>query len=293
MRRAGAGDTATMRVAFIGTGTMGAAMARTIAAAGHELAVYNRTREKAESLAEVGATVHDSPAEAVAGADAIVTMLLDGPTTLEHAARFLPAAAAGASWWQAATISETEVGQLVGLAEQHGVGFCDGPVLGTRKPAEDGALVVLAAGHDPVLDALEPLFAAAGSRTQRQGPVPGAATRLKLVANHWIGSVLLGLADTVALAGGLGVEPQAFLDAIAGSAIDVGYAGAKVPMMASGDFQPVAFSASGALKDARLILDAAAAVDVDLGVTPTVVQRLQAAVDAGHGADDMAAINAC
>src|SRR4051812_29557970 len=135
-----------MRVAFLGTGIMGAPMARNVASAGHEVAVWNRTRTKAEPLAREGAQVMDAPAEAVREADVVVTMLSDGDA-VEHVMGDAAAeATAGAIWWQASTVGIEGTEALLALAEEHQLQFVDAPVLGTKGPAEEGELVVLASG---------------------------------------------------------------------------------------------------------------------------------------------------
>ena len=114
-------------VAVLGTGIMGAAMARNLLAAGMEVRVWNRTREKAESLAGDGAAVAASPAEATKGAEFVITMLSD-TVAVEDAVGMEGSA------------------RLAEMASQHGVAYVDAPVLGTRQPAEQGQLIVLASG---------------------------------------------------------------------------------------------------------------------------------------------------
>jgi 3-hydroxyisobutyrate dehydrogenase len=147
---------------------MGAPMARHVAAAGNEVVVWNRTRSKADGIA--GVTVADSPGEAVKGAEIVVTMLSDG-AAVEEVVRDadLPAEAI---WWQASTVGLEATERLKGL----GPTYVDAPVLGTKQPAEDAKLTVLAAGPHDALDKLEPLFDAVGAKTIRFDEV-GDATR--------------------------------------------------------------------------------------------------------------------
>lgn len=277
-------------VALLGTGTMGAGMARNIAAAGLPLRVWNRTAARAEPLADI-ATVAPTAAAAVEGADIVVTMLFDGPSvestmvsTMEEAGASL---APGAVWVQAATVGVDATTRLASLAASWGVTFVDAPVLGTRKPAEDGALVVLASGPSSARPAVEPVFAAIGSRTMWVGEA-GAGTRLKLVANGWVFTVLEGVADSLALARDLGLDPRLFLEAVKGGAMDAPYVQLKGAAMLDGAFDP-SFALAGALKDADLALAAAASAGTSLGVLPGVRDHLARAVDEGHGDLDMAA----
>ena len=165
----------------------------------------------------------------------------------------------------------------------------DCPVLGTRKPAEDGALVVLASGPQSARDRATPVFDAVGSRTLWVGEA-GQGTRLKLICNAWVLSVLAGLAQSIALAEGLGVDPRFFLDAIAGGATDTPYAHVKAAAMLDRDY-PVAFALSGALKDAGLIVAAARAAGVPERYAGAVLDILTGAAERvpDPGAVDMAA----
>jgi 3-hydroxyisobutyrate dehydrogenase len=274
-------------VALLGTGIMGAGMARNIAAAGLPLRVWNRTREKAEPLAETGAEVTESPTDAVRGADVVVTMLFDADAvakTLEEARDGL---GQGAVLLQQSTVGVDGADRLAGVAEKLGLVYVDAPVLGTRKPAEEGALIVLASGPAEVRDRVEPVLDAIGSRTIWLGAA-GQGSRLKLVANSWVLTVVEGIAESLTLARALGVEPAAFLDVVKGGAMDAPYVQLKGSAMLEGNFEP-AFGLDGAAKDAGLIVAAARAAGADLAVLEAVQGHLARAVDAGHGGLDMAA----
>ena len=265
---------------------MGAGMARNIAAAGLPLRVWNRTTSRAEALADV-ATVAATPLEAVDGADIVVTMLYDGDSVAAVMAEARPALPEGAVWVQSATVGVAGTSHLASLADEWGVTFVDAPVLGTKKPAEDGALVVLASGPDSARDVVAPVFDAIGSRTMWVGEA-GAGTRLKLVANGWVFTVLEGVADSMALARDLGLDPRLFLEAVGGGAMDAPYVQLKGNAMLDDQLDP-AFALSGALKDAELILEAAASTGTDLALLPGIRGHLKRAVDDGHGDLDMAA----
>src|SRR5689334_22587005 len=145
-------------VAVLGTGTMGAPMARNIAAAGLPVRVWNRSKDKAESLAEVGAHIADSPAEAVDGADIVLTMLFDADAVFDVMEAAAGALTPGAVWVQASTVGVTGEQRLATLAEELGLVYVDAPVSGTKQPAEAGALTVLASGPDEVRERLAPVF---------------------------------------------------------------------------------------------------------------------------------------
>ena len=273
-------------VALLGTGTMGAGMARNIAAAGLPLRVWNRTREKAEPLAEVGATVAGTAAEAANGADIVITMLFDAESVEQAIIDAAPAS--GTIWAQMSTVGVEGNDRLAELALQKTLEFVDAPVLGTKQPAEQGKLVVLASGPEEAREPLRPVFDAVGQRTMWLGDA-GQATRLKLVANGWVLTVLDGIAQSLRLAESLGLEPELFLEAVQGGAMDAPYVGMKGRAMLAGDFDP-AFALDGALKDAGLIEEAARAAGADASFVATAREHLERASAAGHGDKDMAAV---
>jgi 3-hydroxyisobutyrate dehydrogenase len=277
-------------VAVLGTGIMGGPMARNIAAAGLDTRAWNRTREKAEPLAEHGVTVAGSPAEAVSGADIVLTMLADGSAveSVITDGGALEAMRDDAVWIQSSTVGIAAAGRLIELAGQRGVTFFDAPVLGTKKPAEDGALIVLASGPEDARGTCEPVFDAIGSRTMWVGAA-GGGTRLKLVVNNWIVDMLGALAETITLAQKLDISPDLFFDAIAGGAMDAPYAHMKGGMMLKGEFPP-SFPLDLALKDARLVADAAHDAGTELALTDAVTRLFERASELGHGDEDMAAI---
>jgi 3-hydroxyisobutyrate dehydrogenase len=276
----------TPTVALLGTGTMGAGMARTIAAAGLPLRVWNRTREKAEPLADV-ATVAESAAEAVRGADVVVTMLFDTAAVRSALTEARAGLAPGTVLLQQSTVGVQGTEELVALAEELGLVYVDAPVLGTKKPAEDGALVVLAAGPESAREVATPVFDAIGSRTVWVGEA-GQATRLKLVANSWVLTVVEGIAEALSLARSLGLEPERFLEVVKGGAMDAPYVQLKGATMLAGDFTP-SFGLAGAAKDASLILEAARASGADVEFVEVVQQHFARALEAGHGELDLSA----
>jgi len=271
-----------MRIALLGTGTMGAGMARNLLSAGHEVHAWNRTRERAEPLAADGAVVHDTPAEALDGADALVTMLADGPAV---AAAIDGLALDGTPWAQMSTVAVEETAALAARAPGT---FVDAPVLGSKPGAEGGELIVLASGPAAARAPLAPVFDAVGARTIDLGDEAGAGTRMKLVLNHWVIALVEGLAETVLLAEGLELEPQAFLDVIDGGPMGPPYAKLKGTNMVVRSYEPD-FSLKLAHKDAGLIVAAAGAAGIDLPLATVIRERMGAAIEAGHGDEDFSA----
>ncbi|MFJ9565117.1 NAD(P)-dependent oxidoreductase [Streptomyces fuscichromogenes] len=280
-----------LTVSVLGTGIMGAAMARNLARAGHTVRAWNRTRAKAEPLVADGAFLADTPAEAVRGADVVLTMLHDGPATLETMRTASAGLRPGTTWVQSTTTGIEAIADLAALAHEHGLVFYDAPVLGTRQPAETGQLLVLAAGPVAGREAAAPVFDAVGARTVWTGEdgAEGSATRLKLVANSWVIATTNALGEVLALAQALGVDPQSFFDAIAGGPLDMGYLRAKSGLILGDQLSPAQFAVSTAAKDARLIVQAGAHNGVRLDVAAASAARLERAAAQGHGDEDMAA----
>jgi 3-hydroxyisobutyrate dehydrogenase len=279
----------TKTVTVLGTGIMGAGMARSLIRAGLDVTVWNRTADKARPLEQDGARVADDVASAVSGAEVVLTMLFDADAVAAVMEQALPAVARSALWVQASTVGLDGTARLAQLADRHGVGFIDAPILGTRKPAEEGALTVLAAGPQQLREAATPVFDAIGSRVVWVGERPGDGHRLKLVANSWVLSVVAATAQAVGLSRDLGINPQLFLDVISGGPLDCAYTQLKGKAMIAGEFPP-AFPLAGAAKDTALIAEAMRAAGTDDRLMAALHEQFQAAADAGHDAEDMAAV---
>jgi 3-hydroxyisobutyrate dehydrogenase len=278
----------TETIAVLGAGgTMGSAMAHNLAEAGFALRAWNRSREKAQPLSDDGAQITDSPGEAAQGADIVVTMLADADAVLLAAEQALPREGAGdLVWVQMSTIGEQGTERCQELARERGVTFVDAPVLGTKEPAQQGKLVVLASGPEELKDRLSTVFGAVGQRTVWAGEA-GAGTRLKVASNAWLLSVVEGAAETLALAQGMGLDPQLVLDAVEGGPLDLPYLQMKGKAMMERQFEP-SFRLALAAKDAGLAEESASRHNLDLPLLHTIRERFEQAVD-DHGDEDMSA----
>jgi len=278
------------RVAVLGTGIMGAGMARSMLRSGLDVIVWNRSPGRAAPLAADGAQVAGTAAEAVAGVDAVVTMLWDGGSVAEVMTAALPAAPGGVLWAQTSTVSLRDAGMLLpALASMYGARYADAPVLGSRQPAEEGKLLVLAAAPGPLRDPVKPLFDAIAARTVWVSERPGDGTRLKLVTNSWVGTIVAATAQAIALAQSLGLDPQVFLDTVRGGAVDTPFLHLKGQSMIAGEFPP-SFTVDGAVKDTGLIAAAMRESGTDATLMDAIAGQYRKAADGGHGADDMAAV---
>lgn len=277
-------------VALLGTGIMGAAMARTLLRDGHQVAVWNRTRSRAEPLAADGAAVADSPAGAVASAEVVITMLDSEDAALQVMRDASPSLREGQVWAQMGTVGVASVPTLAEFAAEHGLAFVDAPVQGTKQPAEQGKLVVLAAGPADARAAVDPVFSSVGAKTLwlDEDGASGAGTRLKLAAVSYAISLTSVVAESVALAKGLGLDPALLGEVLTGGPLDSVYLQTKMKAMLAEDFEP-SFAVRTAEKNTRLIHEAAEAAGLLVDVNDAAGTRFRRAVDAGHGDEDMAA----
>ena len=278
-------------VAVLGAGgLMGFAMARNLARDGYAVRAWNRSREKAEPLAADGAEICDTPAQAAEGADVILTMVADADTVIDamsgERGALTTQLADGAIWLQMSTIGIEGTGRCAALAAEHGLAFFDAPVLGTKAPAEQGTLVVLASGPEEERDRVQPIFDVVGARTMWIGEA-GTATRLKLAVNTWVLTVLEGTAEVLALAEGLGLDPQLVLDAVKDGPLDIAYMQMKGRAMMAREFEP-SFRLRLAAKDAGLVVDAVDLHGLDLPLVTAIRDRLAQGIPE-HGDKDMAA----
>jgi 3-hydroxyisobutyrate dehydrogenase len=277
-------------IAVLGAGgVMGLPIARNLARAGFDVRAWNRSTEKTQPLADDGVEIVASPAEAVEGAGVVLTILSDAEAVVAVMAgggRALSAMGDDSIWIQASTIGEQGTQRCIALAAERGVGFVDSPVLGTKAPAEQGKLVVLASGRDDLRARVAPIFDVIGQRTMWVGEA-GSGTLLKLVSNTWILSVVEGSAEALALAEGVGVDPKLLLEAVAGGPLDLPYLQMKGNAIMKRDFEP-SFRLALAAKDARLVEETVRRHNLDLPLVTTIRERLDEGSRA-HGDLDMCA----
>jgi 3-hydroxyisobutyrate dehydrogenase len=191
-------------------------------------------------------------------------------------------------WIQASTVGLDAAERLAELAHANGAAFVDAPVLGTKQPAEEGALVVLASGPDELRPRCAPVFEAIGSKTIWLGQA-GAGSRMKLVLNSWLSALVVALAESVALARSLGQDPRRFLEIIEGGPLGVPYAQVKGSAMVEQSFPP-SFPLRLAEKDVALVQEAAEQGGVELELAGAVRSAFARAAELGHGDEDMAAV---
>jgi len=289
MRETAANQPFRPPVALLGAGTMGAGMAQRMLDLGFPVDVWNRTPGPTLALAERGATVRAKPTEAVAAAEVAVTMLPNADAVAQVMLRggTLDALPPKATWAQMGTIGveATERMATEVARRRPDVMFVDAPVSGSRQPARDGRLLILASGPARSHDAVDAVFAALGQRTLWLGPA-GTASRLKLVLNAWLAFEIEAAAEASALAERLGVPYAVLADAVIGGPLASAAALTKLAKMDRGDYS-ADFSLEWAVKDLDLALAAAGAETMP--VVMAIAERWRRLVALGHGHLDISA----
>lgn len=276
-------------VAILGIGTMGHGMATSALRAGIPTMVWNRNQEATRDLAELGAEVAQTAADAARWAAIVITMVTDADAVISvaHDEDVLAALAPGAILVQMSTIGVAGIERVAALvaAERPDVILLDAPVSGSKDPAEHGQLTIFASGPDEARSRVTPLFDALGQRTIWAGNV-GTGTRLKLVANTWLAFAAEAVAASVALAHGLGLESETVVDALEGNPLVSPWQEAKLHRIAKGEFS-AQFALSLALKDVRLAEEAA---EGRLGTLACLADEWQRASDLGFGHQDVTVV---
>jgi 3-hydroxyisobutyrate dehydrogenase-like beta-hydroxyacid dehydrogenase len=279
---------AAMKIAFIGLGRMGMGMARNLLRAGHGVAVYNRTREKAETLAADGARVASSPADACRDAEAVMTMVADDQAVEEIVFGNNGIASAmkgGCIHVSHSTISTALARRLTAEHGQRNQGYLSVPVFGRPEHAESKNLVVVAAGPGELVERFRPLFDAIGRQTFVIGTEPWQANVAKLCGNFMIASLIEALGEAYATLRKAGVPPGAFLEIIntlLASPILALYG----RIIAQEQFEPAGFALKLGLKDVRLVLAAAEECAAPMPLASLVHDHLLSALAQGQGEMD-------
>jgi 3-hydroxyisobutyrate dehydrogenase len=279
-----------MHATVLGTGIMGAAMARSLARDGHDVAVWNRTAARARAAEAERITAYPTVGEAVGEAEVVLTVVYDADSVLGLTAEIAESLGADAVWAQVSTVGPEGIRRIADAAAPVSDRLLDAPVLGTRQPAEDGNLVVLVSGPAPARERAQAAFDAIGSRTMAVGDEVGPASALKLVCNSWVASVNTGVAQAVGFAEALDLDPQLFLEAIRGGPTDSGYAQLKGSMMVEQRWDVPSFALDSVVKDVGLMVDTARDSGYPDELLATLLALYDRASERGYGDADMAAI---
>jgi len=277
-------------VAVLGIGSMGHGMATSAMRAGIPTIVWNREAARTRDLADLGAEVAETAADAAARAGIVITMVTDADAVISIATEqgMLDALAPGSIWAQMSTIGVAGTERVIQLVEARrtDVTLLDAPVSGSKEPAEQGQLTIFASGPDDARSRVASLFDALSQRTIWVEPL-GAGSRLKLVNNTLLAFTAEGLGASIALAHRLGVETGTVIDALDGGPLVSPWESAKLQRIAKGDYSPQ-FSLALALKDVHLALES-----VDAGrfeSLASLAREWERAVDQGLGDQDLTVV---
>jgi 3-hydroxyisobutyrate dehydrogenase-like beta-hydroxyacid dehydrogenase len=281
-------------IGFIGTGIMGAPMARNLARAGFTVRAWNRSAAKTEALLEAGIETAPTAADVAQGCDAVILMLSDGPTcdhvlhdSGDHGDPVLPAMKEGAILVVMSSIPVETARDQGEKATARGLGYLDAPVSGGEKGATDGTLAIMAGGEQSSFDALVPAFKAMG-RPTRIGPA-GTGQLAKLANQIIVGNTLATVAEALIFAKMGGADPAAVRAALLGGFADSTILQQHGERMCVGNWKPGGFSRYQ-LKDLRTAMAFADSLDATLPVSKLTTDLYEDTVAHGDGDKDQSAV---
>ncbi|HZW35949.1 MAG TPA: NAD(P)-dependent oxidoreductase [Candidatus Deferrimicrobiaceae bacterium] len=280
------------KIGFIGLGIMGAPMCRNLLAKGHDVTVYNRSREKMAPLVAAGAKDAASVAQLVGETDIVITMLSDPAAVWEvvaETAGVLSALTEGKTYIDMSTVSPESSREIAAMVRKTGADFLEAPVLGSRKPAVEGTLVILAGGDPKVAKNMEPILHAMGNKVFYMGEV-GLAAHMKLIINQMMGTMLCVFSEAALTGMAGGIPPEKILEVIESSVVGCMAIRIKGKDMLGERKFPANFPLKHAHKDMRLAVLAGDAAGVPTPVTAAAYQLFSIARERGFGDRDVSAV---
>jgi len=279
------------RIGFLGLGIMGAPMARNLLQAGHEVLVWNRSPEKCRPLVAAGAEHGATPREVVVACPTTFAMVADPSASEELCfgeSGVLEGVRPGKTYVDFSTVDPGTCRRIGAGVRARGGRFLEAPVSGSKKPAEDGTLVILAAGDRGAYEELLPTLAVLGKKMLFLGETGNGAV-MKLAVNMVMGEVMLALCEGLALAGKAGLSGEDLLEVLAAGAVANPMFALKGPKILGGDFE-AAFPLRHAQKDLRLALGLGDALAQPLAGAAAANEAFKAARSLGAGSQDFSAL---
>jgi 3-hydroxyisobutyrate dehydrogenase len=279
------------RVGFVGLGTMGAAMARNVAAAGFTLTVWNRTRDRATALGDVGATAAETPADVARASDVVVTCVSDTPDV--EAVLFGEGGVAegvrrGQLVIDCSTISPSATRDFATRLEQLGVALVDAPVSGGSEGAKNATLTIFVGGDAAAVERAKPVLAAMGKTITHVGPI-GAGQAVKAVNQVILAGAYLGVAEGIVLAMKAGLDVEQVVTALSGGAAQSWVLANRSGRMIANDY-PLGFKVALHRKDLGIALELARETGSVLPVTALCEQLEAGLIGRGHADEDLSAV---
>jgi 3-hydroxyisobutyrate dehydrogenase-like beta-hydroxyacid dehydrogenase len=279
------------KIGFIGLGLMGGPMAANVARAGYALTVFNRTKDKSQPLANLGAFVAKNPRQVAEKSDVIITMLADATAVkavLQGEGGLIAGAKSGQVLIDMSTVAPQETRALAEMVGGAGMRMLDAPVFGSTGPASDGTLGIMVGGPKHVFDAQHELLCTMGSHIFYMGP-SGSGALVKLCFNLMVAAQIETLAEAMALAAKGGLDLTLVGEVITSSGINSNLIERKIKRIAAGEYPP-AFPLRHMNKDLGLMIDTARQLGLALPATAVNHQLFNAAMARGHADEDFAAI---
>ncbi|HET7657664.1 MAG TPA: NAD(P)-dependent oxidoreductase [Bacillales bacterium] len=278
-------------IGFIGLGIMGSRMANNLLAAGHDLVIYNRTKEKAERLLEKGAKWGQSPKETAEEAEVLITMLADPGAVSAMALGeegFMGGLASGKLWIDCSTVNPSFTRKMAAIASERGMRFVDAPAAGSKAPAEKGELVFVAGGNEEDVEEARPYLEAMGKAVNHVGGI-GKGTSMKMVVNLMLAQAMEAFSEAVTLGEALGLEKDKVLDTLVGGPVTAPFLAGKRDKVANGHFE-VEFPLELMRKDLQLAAESAYENGISLPATNVVKELYGLASQKGLAKKDFSAI---
>jgi len=281
-----------MKIGFIGLGIMGSRMAANLQKGGHSLVVFNRTREKADSLVAAGARWGNSPAVLAPQVEIVFTMLAH-PDAVEEAALgqegFLSQLAPGQIWIDCSTVNPSFSKKMAAEAEAQGIRFLGAPVSGSKGMAASAKLTFLVGGAASVLEACRPLLECMGNKIIHCGG-PGTGASLKIVMNQLLGTVMAAFSEGLVLGESLKLSREVLFEALLGGPAAAPFLSVKRERIEKGDYAHADFPLQWLQKDLHLAIVSANETGVSMPVTNAAKEIYRSAIQEGHGEEDFSAI---
>jgi len=279
------------RITFIGLGNIGRPMAANLIKAGFAVTVYNRTPERMQALVAQGATAATSMAEAVRGAEAVISMVSDDAAVRAVAlgkGGIVESLASGQVYIDMSTVSPDLSREVAAAVEAKGGKFLDAPVSGSVKPATEGTLVILVGGEQSAFDACLPLFQAMGKEIVYLG-ANGDGTHMKLCINLLLGAVGQAVGECIVLAEKGGLTREQFLQVATAGALSSPLIKMKVPLYQQREYPP-AFALKHMAKDYGLAMARAQELGAVLPISNAGNETFIAGMNQGLAEEDFVAV---
>ena len=285
-------EEAVMKVGFIGLGIMGSRMAANLQKKGHELVVYNRTREKADALVAAGALWSPTPAAVASQVKVLITMLSTPDAVAQTAVNgkdaFLQSLEPGSLWIDCSSVNPSFSRTMAEQAKRRGIRFVDAPVAGSKGPAEQAQLIFFAGGEKADVDEARPLFGAMGKTAHHLGGV-GMGTSMKMVNNLMLSQAMVAFSEAVVLGESLGIPQDMMLNALLSSPVAAPFLALKRSKIESGSFD-TEFPLRWMYKDMQLVAETAYEAGVAIPAAQAAKELYALAVRRGLGGLDFSGV---